>query len=168
MDGAAHEAQSRGYHVAAHRRADRRRSADGVGRRISQPWSRARPTCRRPTCIVSSGETTVRVTGQGKGGRNQEFALAAATPLAALAVPAVVASAGTDGIDGPTDAAGALVDSSTLERAAAAGVGPPGAFLANNDAYAFFAAAWRSPRSPARPTPMSAICRSFSSAYSHQ
>jgi len=82
----------------------------------------------------------VHVTGQGKGGRNQEFALAAASQAATLGMPVVVASAGTDGIDGPTDAAGALVDSSTIDRARAAGVGLPSAFLANNDAYAFFAA----------------------------
>jgi glycerate 2-kinase len=94
----------------------------------------------RPACIVSSGETTVHVTGHGKGGRNQEFALAAAEALAMLGTPAVVASVGTDGIDGPTDAAGALVDSTTTARAAAAGLGPPERFLADNNAYAFFAA----------------------------
>jgi hydroxypyruvate reductase len=97
-------------------------------------------TRNRPTCVISSGETTVHVTGEGKGGRNQEFALAAAAPLAELSMPAVIASAGTDGVDGPTDAAGALADSSTLERALARGIGPPDGFLANNDAYAFFAA----------------------------
>ena len=94
----------------------------------------------RPACIVSSGETTVHVTGHGKGGRNQEFALAAAEPLAALRLAAVVASVGTDGIDGPTDAAGAFVDSTTTSRARAAGVGAPDRFLADNNAYAFFAA----------------------------
>ena len=94
----------------------------------------------RPACVVSSGETTVHVTGHGKGGRNQEFALAAAGPLASLGVPAVVASVGTDGIDGPTDAAGALVDSTTTARARAAGIGAPAGFLADNNAYAFFAA----------------------------
>jgi hydroxypyruvate reductase len=92
---------------------------------------------RRPACIVSSGETTVHVTGHGKGGRNQEFALAAADVLSATGVIAALCSVGTDGIDGPTDAAGAVVDSTTLDRAAAAGL-VPARYLQNNDAYAFF------------------------------
>ena len=64
----------------------------------------------RPVCVISSGETTVHVTGSGKGGRNQEFALAASPLLAAVDAPVALASAGTDGVDGPTDAAGAIVD----------------------------------------------------------
>jgi len=91
----------------------------------------------RPACIVSSGETTVNVTGHGRGGRNQEFALAAATQLAEHGHAAVLASAGTDGIDGPTDAAGAIADATTLARARAAGASPDRA-LADNNAYAFF------------------------------
>jgi hydroxypyruvate reductase len=91
----------------------------------------------RPVCIVSSGETTVRVTGAGKGGRNQEFALAAAGPLARAGATAVLASVGTDGIDGPTDAAGAIVDHTTLRRAEASGLALD-RFLSDNNAYAFF------------------------------
>ena len=91
----------------------------------------------RPACIVSSGETTVHVNGRGKGGRNQEFALAAAELLSQAGAPAVVGSVGTDGIDGPTDAAGALADSTTIDRAGAAGLAP-GRFLSDNNAYAFF------------------------------
>ena len=91
----------------------------------------------RPACIVSSGETTVHVTGQGKGGRNQEFALAAAPLLAETGGAAALASAGTDGVDGPTDAAGALADSTTIGRAQAAGM-TPGRYLSDNNAYAFF------------------------------
>jgi hydroxypyruvate reductase len=91
----------------------------------------------RPLCIVSSGETTVNVTGHGKGGRNQEFALASAELLSHLGAPAALASVGTDGIDGPTDAAGAIVDSTTTERARTAGL-MPDRFLADNNAYAFF------------------------------
>ncbi len=91
----------------------------------------------RPACIVSSGETTVHVTGSGRGGRNQEFALAAAALLADARAIAVLGSVGTDGIDGPTDAAGAVADSATIDRAAAAGL-PPARFLDDNDAYAFF------------------------------
>jgi glycerate-2-kinase len=91
----------------------------------------------RPACIVSSGETTVHVMGDGRGGRNQEFALAAAAPLAQLGGAALLASIGTDGIDGPTDAAGAIADATTLDRARAAGQSAERA-LANNDAYAFF------------------------------
>ena len=81
----------------------------------------------------------MHVKGKGSGGRNQEFALAAAKTLAGLNDPVVVASVGTDGIDGPTDAAGAVADGTTLDRSRAAGIGDPDAFLAENDAYAFFA-----------------------------
>ena len=77
------------------------------------------------------------LTGSGKGGRNQEFALAAAEPLAQLGGPAVVASVGTDGIDGPTDAAGAFSDQTTIARARAAGLSPD-RYLSDNNAYAFF------------------------------
>jgi len=70
----------------------------------------------KPACIISGGETTVNVTGKGVGGRNQEFALAAAIEIAGLE-NTVVLSGGTDGTDGPTDAAGAFADSGTLERA---------------------------------------------------
>jgi glycerate 2-kinase len=92
---------------------------------------------RRPTCVVSSGETTVQVTGHGRGGRNQEFALAAAEPLAQAGADAVLASVGTDGIDGPTDAAGAIADSTTLARARQAALHPV-QFLDDNNSYAFF------------------------------
>jgi hydroxypyruvate reductase len=91
----------------------------------------------RPACVVSSGETTVTVKGAGKGGRNQEFAFAMAGELPTLG-SAVAASIGTDGIDGPTDAAGAIVDTSTLDRAHTAGISDPQRYLDNNDTYAFF------------------------------
>ncbi len=95
----------------------------------------------RPCCVIASGETTVRVTGKGLGGRNQEFALALVDPLAAAAHAAtatIAASIGTDGIDGLTNAAGAIVDSTTQARAKSAGLPPPATFLSNNDAYHFF------------------------------
>ena len=91
-----------------------------------------------PACIISGGETTVTVRGDGKGGRSQEFALAAALHVAGLD-NTVVLSGGTDGSDGPTDAAGALVDGRTLARAEALGLQPE-AFLHRNDAYHFFQA----------------------------
>ena len=90
-----------------------------------------------PVCVVSSGETTVHVKGSGKGGRNQEFALAAAGDLTAFGSTAVLASVGTDGIDGPTGAAGAIVDSETIERARRMGL-DPAACLADNDSNRFF------------------------------
>lgn len=91
----------------------------------------------RPLCVIASGETTVRVSGNGLGGRNQEFALAATPYIAGIGRAALLAAAGTDGIDGPTEAAGAVVDSSTLERAERAGLDWQEA-LRNNDAYRFF------------------------------
>lgn len=88
-----------------------------------------------PRVVVAGGETTVTVRGTGKGGRNQEFALALAQALDGL--PVCVLSAGTDGIDGPTDAAGAFVDGTTIDRARARGI-DPSPFLDNNDSYTFF------------------------------
>ncbi len=89
-------------------------------------------------CVISSGETTVRVTGHGRGGRNQEFALALVRALAGLGRDAVAASVGTDGIDGPTDAAGAMIDSTTLTRAAQLGLDAPESYLDDNNSSAFF------------------------------
>jgi glycerate 2-kinase len=94
----------------------------------------------RPLCVIASGETTVHVRGEGRGGRNQEFALAALPVLesaASRSITAAVASVGTDGIDGPTDAAGAVTDTSTSQRAARAGVTAEAA-LARNNSYEFF------------------------------
>lgn len=91
-----------------------------------------------PACLLSGGETTVTLRGNGRGGRNQEFALAAAHGIAGLD-EVVILSAGTDGTDGPTDAAGAIVDGSTLQRARELGFDPK-RHLEQNDAYPFFAA----------------------------
>ncbi len=93
---------------------------------------------RRPACILSGGETTVTVRGTGLGGRNQEFALAAAIAIDGLEEVAVL-SAGTDGTDGPTDAAGAIVDGATLERARARGINADDC-LRRNDSYHFLEA----------------------------
>jgi hydroxypyruvate reductase len=87
--------------------------------------------------VISAGETTVTVKGRGKGGRNQEFGLAMIDALGTLGDRVVAASVGTDGIDGPTDAAGAIVDTTTSARAALHGV-QPAAFLDDNNAYVFF------------------------------
>ncbi|MFA5026315.1 MAG: glycerate kinase [Candidatus Methylomirabilota bacterium] len=89
-----------------------------------------------PVCFITGGETTVTLRGKGKGGRNQEFALAAAFDIAGLR-NVVILSGGTDGTDGPTDAAGAVADGETLARARALGLAPR-SFLENNDAYHFF------------------------------
>jgi glycerate 2-kinase len=89
-----------------------------------------------PACLISGGETTVTLRGTGKGGRNQEFILAAALDIAGLA-ETVILSAGTDGTDGPTDAAGAIADGETCARAHALGLHPR-ATLDGNDAYPFF------------------------------
>ena len=85
-----------------------------------------------PACLISGGETTVTIKGTGLGGRNQEFALAAALEIHGLR-SVLAFSAGTDGTDGPTDAAGAMADGQTLDR------NPDGVrFLDNNDSYRYF------------------------------
>jgi glycerate-2-kinase len=92
---------------------------------------------RPPACIVLGGETTVAVKGDGIGGRNQELALSASRKIGGL--NCVIAALGTDGIDGPTDAAGALADGATSAKASEKGMDPD-AFLARNDSYSFFKA----------------------------
>jgi hydroxypyruvate reductase len=89
-----------------------------------------------PACILCGGETTVTIRGDGKGGRNQEFALASALAIDGIA-NLVVLAGGTDGNDGPTDAAGAIADGRTLARARAQGLDPFD-YLKRNDAYHFF------------------------------
>jgi len=91
---------------------------------------------RPPACIISGGETTVTIRGKGLGGRNQEFALAAAMDIAGLE-GVVVLSGGTDGTDGPTDAAGAVADGQTVARGAAKGLSAV-KMLGENDSYHFF------------------------------
>jgi len=91
---------------------------------------------RPPVCLISGGETTVTLRGNGLGGRNQEFVLAAAIELAGMP-HVVVLSGGTDGTDGPTDAAGAVADGATLARAERIGLDAR-KMLAENDSYHFF------------------------------
>ena len=89
-----------------------------------------------PVCIITGGETTVTIRGRGLGGRNQEFVLAAANEIAGMD-NVVILSAGTDGTDGPTDAAGAIADGLTIRRARKKRLDPI-EYLKNNDSYHFF------------------------------
>ena len=89
------------------------------------------------SCAIAGGETTVTVRGSGLGGRNQEFAMVAGMALDGVA-DALVLSGGTDGTDGPTDAAGGIGDGATMERARAAGI-DAAEYLARNDSYHFLA-----------------------------
>jgi len=101
---------------------------------IAREVARASRPVRPPACIITGGETTVTIRGEGLGGRNQEFVLAAALDIAGLD-HVVVFSAGTDGTDGPTDAAGAIADGATLGR-------NPDAvrYLEDNNSYRYFEA----------------------------
>ncbi len=113
------------------------RELQGEAREVARDLVAQARRLPRPACLVAGGETTVTVRGRGKGGRCQEFALAAAlelTPADGL----VVLAAGTDGTDGPTEAAGGLVDAGTVERGARAGAEARAA-LADNDAHGFLA-----------------------------
>jgi len=136
MRGAADEAKRLGYHVIVRDDAIVGEARDAATPFVSDALTRDAP---RPVAVIASGETTVHVRGKGKGGRNQEFALAVGMgrSLQATPHPYAFASIGTDGVDGPTNAAGAIVDSTTIERATAAGLAPR-QLLDDNNAYAFF------------------------------
>jgi glycerate-2-kinase len=110
-----------------------------VGEHLSRVAREVYETVRpipRPALLLLGGETTVTVKGEGRGGRNQELALSAAIGIAGLEVAAIV-SFSTDGIDGPTDAAGAVADGFTIRRAEQIGLDPI-LYLENNDSYSFF------------------------------
>jgi hydroxypyruvate reductase len=134
VDAAAAEARRLGYGAEL-----LTRSLQGEARDVARELvARARALPAR-TCLIAGGETTVTVRGRGRGGRCQEFGLAAALELC----PddgLVVLAAGTDGTDGPTDAAGAIVDAGTVARGAR-GERSARAALDDNDAHAFLAAA---------------------------
>lgn len=112
------------------------RDVAGVHTAIAREVLRSGYPLSPPVCILSGGETTVTLKGDGKGGRNQEFCLAAALALAGLPDCVVVLSGGTDGNDGPTDAAGAVVDPHTTARGMALGLDALGS-LRRNASYAF-------------------------------
>lgn len=99
---------------------------------------RLRAGGRERFALIAGGELTLQLSGNGKGGRSQEFALVAANTLSS-ANGVVLLAAGTDGTDGPTDAAGAIADCVTWERAKTKGLSPE-AVLANNDSYTLFSA----------------------------
>jgi len=153
VEGAVEAARSRGFHVHVIDHpivGEARDAARAFAAAVRQTITHLPP----PACIIGAGETTVHVKGSGIGGRNQEFALAMVPALAGLTRPALHAgltgptlhetaiafgSIGTDGIDGPTDAAGAIVDSTTAQRAAARELDLT-LFLNNNDSFNFFSA----------------------------
>jgi len=114
------------------------RELQGEARDVAREFVARARRLPPPACLIAGGETTVTVRGQGKGGRCQEFALAAALELQPTDRITILA-AGTDGTDGPTDATGAIVDAGSIARGSAAGADARRA-LADNDAYRFLRA----------------------------
>ncbi len=139
-EAALHEAAARGFNallLSTYVEGEAREVAKvlvGLGREVS---AYGRPVAA-PACLILGGETTVTVRGKGLGGRNQELTLAAALPLDDVPRLAL-ASLATDGTDGPTDAAGGLVDGQTVARGRALGLDAAAA-LAQNDAYSYLRA----------------------------
>ncbi len=138
---AAREAESLGYHslilssMIEGETRDVAKVHSAIGREILKTGRPLEP----PACVISGGETTVTIKGKGRGGRNQEFGLAAALELAGLPPRIILLSGGTDGNDGPTDAAGAIVDPWSVEKGRKAGLDAR-AHLDDNDAYTYFSA----------------------------
>ena len=135
---ASQEARRRGYHSLI-----LSSSVEGEAREVVKMFTAFAKEVRNsanpisaPACILCGGETTVTIRGEGKGGRNQEFALASALIIEGME-NIVVLSGGTDGTDGPTDAAGAIADGQTIARARAKNLDPRD-FLKRNDSYHFF------------------------------
>jgi glycerate 2-kinase len=141
VDAAAQEARRLGFHTLV-----LSTFVEGEAREVARVHAAIAKEIRtsgrpvpRPACVISGGETTVTIRGKGLGGRNQEFALAAAIDIAGFGNNMLILSGGTDGTDGPTDAAGAIADGTTLDRGQALGL-DAAAYLRNNDSYHFFEA----------------------------
>ncbi|MBM3151103.1 MAG: DUF4147 domain-containing protein [Chloroflexi bacterium] len=132
------QAEAEGFHPRLLRN-DLQGEARVAGRELAQVLRRACPQMgpgASPSCLVAGGETTVTLRADGRGGRNQELALAA-VPVLAGAPGALLVTLATDGEDGPTDAAGAVVIGDTLRRALDLGLDPQ-KYLENHDSYMFF------------------------------
>jgi glycerate 2-kinase len=162
VDAASVEAERRGYSHAMHAATSLEGPAEDIGRHLAQMVLHMQ-TQPGPDCLITGGEPTVRLAPpeiRGKGGRNQQLVVAAmiellsaelgagsaeqtmresaAIPRSALCAPRfVLLSAGTDGEDGPTDAAGAVIDSESINRMQTLNLDPAD-FLHRNDAYTFF------------------------------
>jgi glycerate 2-kinase len=142
LEGAAREAERLGYAatvVADDLEGEAREAANAVATLARTTRAGLAPGAR-PAALLLGGETTVTVRGRGRGGRNQELALALACRFEAE-TGMVAASVGTDGTDGPTDAAGAIIDGGTTARGLDAGAGDARGALDRNDAYPFLRAA---------------------------
>ena len=141
LQAAKRKAQSLGYRtlILSSTFMGEARDLGNVHASILREMSTSGNPVRSPACILSGGESTVTVRGSGKGGRAQELALAAAMQMKSLR-DCLLLSAGTDGSDGPTDAAGAIATPDTVRRAAKLGFDAAD-HLARNDAYSFFSAA---------------------------
>jgi glycerate-2-kinase len=141
VDAAGCDAERLGYSHAMIAATAPEAAAEDVGRHLAAMAVRMRNE-PGPDCLVSGGEPTVRLVDEalrGRGGRNQQLALAALAALGDCRGIALV-SGGTDGEDGPTDAAGAFVSAEVVQRAKELGL-EPSAYLQRNDAYTFFDAA---------------------------
>lgn len=138
LEAAGREARSSGYRtlLLSSMVEGETREVARVHTAIAKEILRTRRPIEPPACVISGGETTVTIRGKGTGGRNQEFCLASALDLDGLPPRVVLLSGGTDGNDGPTHAAGGIVDPMTCTRGAQAGMSAA-VHLENNDAYPF-------------------------------
>jgi glycerate 2-kinase len=142
LRAAKHEAEKRGFEpifLSSSDSGEARRTAAGYSAFLAEMACSA-PNLPRPLCLLAGGELTVTVKGRGRGGRNTEFVLAALVEMEKAGVEGLdwlILSLGTDGIDGPTDAAGAWADVRTVRSARALGLNPS-EYLDDNDSYGFF------------------------------
>ncbi len=142
LRAAKHEAEKRGFEaifLSSGDGGEARKTAAGYAAFLAELACSA-SSLPRPLCLLAGGELTVTVKGRGRGGRNMEFVLASLADLEKAGVEGLdwlILSIGTDGIDGPTDAAGAWADPRTVRTARALGLNP-GEYLDDNDSYGFF------------------------------
>jgi glycerate 2-kinase len=142
LRAAKHEAEKRGFEpifLSSSDGGEARRTAAGYAAFLAELACSA-SALPRPLCLIAGGELTVTVKGRGKGGRNTEFVLASLVDMEKAEVEGLdwlILSLGTDGIDGPTDAAGAWADPRTIKTARALALNPA-EYLDDNDSYSFF------------------------------